>query len=102
MEHVNIPRLGLIFPTHYSQRDILLVKLLKMKAEIGRNCEAFLSLVSKTEGCQWLSTGERALAWENGESQIHLRARNRRSRFHLAFSQEIIPEHQFKRISYNR
>jgi hypothetical protein len=58
-------------------------------------------LLNKSKGCQWLSTHEKPLCWDDGDTQKTIASRGK-AIFHLAFSQGNLTQTERKQIGSAR
>lgn len=56
-------------------------------------------LLDKTDGCQWLSSEEKSLVWDDGSPIRTIGAKGNKTMFHLAFSQQRLARYQVDYIS---
>jgi hypothetical protein len=66
--------------------------------DIARDCEVKLRALHKTDGCEWLSSELKQLAWTDGEKRTTIKAKGGSATFHLAFSQETLTKEQLELI----
>ena len=94
-EHAELP-----YKT-YPLRRFLNITIKNDGRNLATNCEITSRLLNKSDGCQWLSTHEKPLCWDDGDSRRTIASRGK-AIFHLAFSQGNLTQTERKHIGTAR
>jgi hypothetical protein len=83
----------------YPKRKFINIIVKNKGNRLASNCEVKLKVLSKSEGCDWLSvTDTKTLVWENGKTETSIKNKPAEGVFCLAFSQEKLTQQQIDLI----
>ena len=83
----------------YPKRSFINIAVKNDGRGIAENCQVKSRLLSKTNGCQWLSYEEKGLTWSDITAKTTIVAKGDKGIFHLVFSQQLLADHQWDKIS---